>query len=64
MKNTADLSTFRGKRVSVTDVDGERYTGKVTMFTYGKDNETGEDAIVIDSSVWLEESDISEIKES
>ena len=63
MKDKIDLSRFRGKRVFVKDIDGERYTGKVTAFIFGKDNETGEDAVVIDGAVWLETSDISEIRE-
>lgn len=63
MKSDFDLSKFRRKRVNVVDRDGDSYTGKVTSFMYGKDNDSGEDAIVIDNSVWLDKSDISEIKE-
>lgn len=63
MKTKTDLSQFHGKRVFVRDTNDESYTGKVTTFVYGKDNETGDDAIVIDDAVWLEAPDIADIRE-
>ncbi len=63
MMNKLDLSQFRHKRVVVIDAYGETYTGKVNLFTAAKDNDTNEDAIALDCGVWLDESDIKEIKE-
>ncbi len=55
------LSQYQGSYVVVTDNNGVRHEGKVVLFTPAKDNDVNEDAIAIDSGVWLDESDIHSI---
>ncbi|MCD8219194.1 MAG: hypothetical protein LUC50_02245 [Ruminococcus sp.] len=58
-----NLEQYFEKNVRVTSVNGVKYTGKVDVFAYAKDNDTNEDAIAITSAgLWLDESDIKSIE--
>lgn len=55
------LNIYRNKKVKVVDVNNKTYIGKVELYTQPNDND-GEEAISLDSGVWLDESDIKSIE--
>lgn len=55
------LNIYRNKKVKVVDVNNKTYIGKVELYTQPNDND-GEEAISLDSGVWLDGSDIKSIE--
>lgn len=59
---TMSLSIYRNKTVKVIDANNKIYIGRVNLYTQPNDND-GEEAIALDTGIWLDESEIKSIEE-
>lgn len=62
------LKKYYGQNIEIIDTDGKRWTGYVDEYIYPDDNESGKEAIVLDSTggkyryIQFESSDIESIR--